>query len=210
MDLATVVRILSTHLTLDTFIGIDGAIRLGTLPVGWHILGLAVAAGLVAATIASGSRPLQALLLLSAATIALAFAFPLNPLRGWIAPGYGPRYFEHGSLVLAAAAIRLAQSRSRARLLGVPLVASFVLVGVPLDFFHQELFDSAWPAQVAAYRSRPPGSQMFIPVNPPGFGGLTLRRGSEPPLAFRAAAPARGWPPGDRPARPPARPAAGR
>jgi hypothetical protein len=64
----------------------------------------------------------------------------------------------------------------RQRLLGAALALPLLGVGIPGDFRYPGRPDTQWPDQMAVFAALPQGASFFIPLQPQGYGGITVRK----------------------------------
>jgi len=177
LALQEVVQILSTHAVLDSLLGIKGTIWASRhLGMAGYLAGLALAVFLAGYALHRRQRALLQLLWLAVATIALSFVFPLAPLRGWLRPDFGPRYYLYVTFFLIYAILLLCTQAGWRRWLGATLALPLLAVGIPGDFHYPHRPDTQWPAQVAAFESRQQGAAFYIPLQPQGYGGVSVRK----------------------------------
>jgi hypothetical protein len=170
--------ILSLHVFYVSVLGIRGATRL----LGWLtwpaiIFGLLVVAGLAFLALRRMVPALCVLLYLATVTIVFSFLFPLNDLRLWLQPSFGPRYYYFATLFVIFSALHAAAREGIVRYAGMAVMGAVLLVAVPSDFFHPRLADTHFSDQVAVFNSLPQGTDFFIPLNPTvAFTGMTMRK----------------------------------
>jgi hypothetical protein len=117
---------------------------------------------------------------LASVTIAISFLFPLNDLKLWLMPSFGPRYYLFATFFVLYTICLLCFQRGWLRWLGAGLALPLLAVGIPGDFRHWEyageLPDTQWSDHIAVFNSLPQGASQYVPVQPKDAGGITLRK----------------------------------
>lgn len=139
---------------------------------GIAVLGYAVARG-----------PYALRLFVGYATIVFAatlFSASVSGTSQWEAlthPGAGTRYFLFAMLAFVAAMVWMAgQARLPVRAVGVTLLAAMVVFGIVHDWKHPRLVDYDYPKYVEEYENAPVGTSVEIPINPPGWKIVLVKR----------------------------------
>lgn len=171
-------QILSTHVFYDSVLGINRM-----LDAGWaanlaaQLLGLALTALLIVFVVLQRHRALLWLLYLATVMITLSFLFPLNDLKEWLDPGFAPRYYLYATFFVLYATLLLCVRGGRLRLLGGLLALPVLAVGIPGDYSeYGRRPDTQWADQASVFGSLPQGASMYIPIQPNGYGGITVRK----------------------------------
>jgi hypothetical protein len=183
-------QILATHAFFGPVLGINRMVM-----TNWaaslvanrtaQLLGLALLGLLIVFVMRRRHRALLCLLYLACVTIAISFLFPLNDLKLWLKPSFGPRYYLFATCFVLYAVLLLCLQGGRLRWLGAGLALMVLAVGIPGDFQHWhyrrwnyagELPDTQWPDQVAIFESLPQGASLYVPIQPIGAGGITMRK----------------------------------
>lgn len=177
LTLQQVLQILSTHVFYDSVLGINHM-----LDARWaenlaaQLLGLALTVLLIVFVALQRHRALLWLLYLATVTITLSFLFPLNDLKQWLNPGFAPRYYLYATFFVLYATMLLCVRGGRLRWLGVLLALPVLAVGIPGDHFYRARPDTQWADQAAVFATLPQGASMYVPIQPNGLGGITMRK----------------------------------
>jgi len=168
-------RILSTHVALNSLLGIRGTLRVAPfLTMAVDLAGLCLLASLAAFVLVRRYRPLVSLLYLAVLTITLSFVFPTSSPRAWLWPDFAPRYYTFASLFVIYSIVLLIVQGGRLRWCGALLAAPVLCVAIPGDFAHDRRPDTHYADQLAAFQMLPAGTRYFIPLQPEGWGGFVL------------------------------------
>jgi hypothetical protein len=175
LSLQELMTVVSMHTFFNAIFGINGFTGFyRMLPPLAYGLGLGALAFFLFVAVLDRVKPLLILFYLSALSIALSFMFPLNDLRIWLHPQAGPRYFVFACLFILLTLLHLALTASPRRGVGLALLGVAVVIGIPADFFHPGQPDVRWADNAAVFRSRPPGSDFYVPVVPLYHVGMVL------------------------------------
>jgi hypothetical protein len=178
--------ILTNQVVLGALLGQAGFYRLAT-----HWPGLTAApteiliglGGLACFGYAAARGPYALRLFLLYAAIVFAAALGSASVSGdsqWEAlthPGAGTRYFLFGLLAFVATSVWMAsQSGLPGRIVGIVLLTTMLVFGIPHDWKHPRLVDYDFGQYAAEYENAPAGAEVEIPINPPGWKMTLVKR----------------------------------
>jgi len=148
---------------------------------GWIAAILAVCVGISIEIYVLLKAPLmwKAFILFSFCILGVSLAFPMTKSPQWpalLASG-GVRYWFFPMLAFIASLVWMLQERNPAVLRGTALVLLLVMgFGIVQDWGHPRPVDFDFPAWVRKFSEQPPGTRLFIPINPAGWTMELMKR----------------------------------